>query len=114
MKRVICLLIVAAMVFSAMSAFAEGSFVKDAKKAGKATAKYTGNVVEGTANTVGYAAKNTTETAVSPLVAFWRSITGRGKPEKIVTDPVNKGGKTVYDTTVNTGNTVTGKKVSEK
>jgi hypothetical protein len=114
MKRAICLLIVAAMVFSAAAAFAGSEFVQDTKKAGKASAKYTGDVVKGTADTVGYAAKGTTEVAVSPFVAFWKSITGQGKAEKIVTDPVNKAGKTVYDTSVNTGNTVTGKGATRK
>ena len=59
---------------------------------------------------VGEAAKDTTETAVSPLVAFWRFLTGKGKPRKIVTDPIEKSGETVYDTAVNTGKTVVGEK----
>ncbi|MBD3425977.1 MAG: hypothetical protein GF409_01945 [Candidatus Omnitrophica bacterium] len=72
--------------------------------------EYTGNVVTGSVNTVGKATQGTAETAVSPIVAFWNAITGKDKPEKIVTDPVNKGGKTIHDATVNTGKTVTGRK----
>jgi len=66
--------------------------------------------VRGTVKTVGEAAKGTTETAVSPFVAFWRAITGQGKPEKVVTDPVEKGGKTIYDASEGTGKTITGQK----
>jgi len=48
--------------------------------------------VGGTMKTVGEAAIGTTKTAVSPFVAFWRAITGQGRPEKVVTDPVDQGG----------------------
>lgn len=64
--------------------------------------------VGGTMKTVGEAAIGTTKTAVSPIVAFWRAITGQGKPEKIITDPVQKGGETVYEASVGTGKTVAG------
>ena len=105
MKSMLLVLVVMALVFAAISP----AFAGDRNPA-KDAANYTGNVVTGSVNTVGEATKGTTETAVSPFVAFWRSITGQGKPEKIVTDPVEKGGKTVYDATVNTGKTVTGQK----
>ncbi|MDP8299304.1 MAG: hypothetical protein P9L88_05330 [Candidatus Tantalella remota] len=62
--------------------------------------------ITGSVKTVGRAAKGTVETAVSPVVAI-----GRGEPEKVITDPLNKGGKTVYDATVDTGKTVTMQKV---
>ena len=104
MKKVITILFVAVFIASAVVASAQS---KDPVKEG---AKYPGNVVTGSVNTVGEAAKGTTETAVSPIVAFWRSITGQGKPDKIVTDPIEKGGKTVYNAAVNTGETVTGQK----
>jgi len=61
-------------------------------------------------NTVGEAAVGTTETAVSPFKAAWNWMTGKGKGKDIVTSPVNKGGKTIYDTTVSTGKTLEGKK----
>ncbi len=97
--------IVLAVLF--MFAVASPLFAADAAKD---TAEYTGNVVTGSVNTVGEAVDGTVKTGVSPFVAFWRSITGRGNPDKIVTDPVNQGGKTVYDATVNTGKTVVGQK----
>ena len=79
--------------------------------ADKNPAEYPGNVVTGTVNTVGEAVKGTTETAVSPIVAFWRSLIGKGTPDKIVTDPINTGGTTVKNAAVNTGKTVVGDKV---
>lgn len=107
MKKVITILFVAAFVVAAVLPMAASAQDKDPVKD---TARYTGNVVTGSVETVAEAAKGTTETAVSPIVAFWRSITGQGKPSKIVTDPVEKGGKTVYDATVNTGKTAVGQK----
>ena len=62
--------------------------------------------VTGTVKTVGRAAQGTVETAVSPLEAL-----GKGKPDKIVTDPIEKGGKTVYNATKNTGKALTSQKV---
>ena len=108
MKKVVSVLIIMAFVFTMTSVAMAGdrSLGEDAKKAGH----YVGGVCTGSVNTVGEAAKEITQKAVSPFVAFWRSITGKGIPQEVVTDPINKGGKAVYDTTVNTGNVVTGKK----
>ncbi len=111
MKKCISILVMMVLVVAvASAAVAESKFVEDSKKAGKATAQYTGNVVTGSVNTVGEAVYGSTKTAVSPIKAFWRSLIGKGKPENIVTDPVNEGVKTVKDATVNTGKTVTGQK----
>lgn len=111
MKKVITILFVAAFVVAAVLPMAASAQDKDpVKDPVKDTARYTGNVVTGSVETVAEAAKGTTETAVSPIVAFWRSITGQGKPGKIITDPVEKGGKTVYDATVNTGKSAVGQK----
>ena len=107
MKKCISILAIMVFVFVALSpAFAEETSTNPPKD----VAQYSGNVVTGSVKTVGEAAKGTTETAVSPLVAFWRWMTGKGKGEKVVTDPVEKSGKTVYDATVNTGKTVVGEK----
>jgi len=107
MKKVITILFVTAFIVAAVMPMAVSAQDKDPVKDG---ARYTGNVVTGSVETVAEAAQGTTETAVSPIVAFWRSITGQGKADKIVTDPVEKGGKTIYDATVNTGKTVVGQK----
>jgi len=107
MKRVITVMIVMAFVLAAVSQVS--AVAQEAQKTAQSD-DYARNVLTGSVETVGEAAKGTTETAVSPIVAFWRSITGRGKPEKVVTDPVEKGGKTVYDATVNTGKTIAGEK----
>jgi len=108
MKKVVTIIVAVVFVLSMaqMATAGDRSLKEDAKSA----AKYTGGVVTGSVNTVGEAAYGTTETAVSPIKAFWRNLIGKGKPQEIVTDPVNTGGKTVYDATVNTGKTVTGEK----
>lgn len=106
MKRVITIMFVMAFGLMAVSPVIASA----ADKPVKDVADYSGGVVTGSVNTVGEAAKGTTETAVSPIVALWRSLIGKGKPGKVVTDPVEKGGKTVYDATVNTGKTVAGEK----
>ena len=62
--------------------------------------------VTGTVKTVGRAAEGTVKTAVSPVKAL-----GEGKPDKMVTDPIEKGGKTVYKATENTGKALTSQKV---
>ena len=62
--------------------------------------------ITGTVKTVGRAAQGTVETAVSPITAL-----GRGEPEKMVTDPVEKGGGTIYKATENTGKALTSQKV---
>jgi len=101
MKRVTAVLVVMVFAFMAVStglAVAQEEYADPADRA-----------VAGTMKTVGEAAKGTTETAVSPIVAFWRWMTGKGDPDKIVTDPVSQGGKTVYDASKNTGETLTGK-----
>ena len=105
MKRTLTMLFVMIFVFAVIS-----PMTAMAAKDNSDPVKYTGNVVTGSVNTVGEAACETTETAVSPLVALWRSLTGQGKPEKVVTDPLEKGGKTVYNATTNTGKTVVGQK----
>ena len=111
MKKVFSVMIVMVFVVAVMApAFAttepSGAAVDVAEK----SAKYTGNVVTGSVNTVGEAAKGTTETAVSPFKALWNWMTGKEKGDKVVIDPVNQGGKTVYDAAVNTGKTLEGKK----
>ena len=98
MKKLATVLFVMAFVLGVVSPMVALAVQRDAAH----------DAVGGSMKTVGEAAKGTVETGVSPIVAFWRSITGRGKPEKIVTDPVEKGGKTVYDASVNTGKTITG------
>ena len=72
-----------------------------------------GDIVTGTVKTVGKAVAGTAETVASPVVATGRAMTGEGSPDKVVTDPVKKGGETVYDATVDTGKTLTGQKVSD-
>lgn len=62
--------------------------------------------VTGTVKTVGRAAQGTVETAVSPITAL-----GKGEPDKMITDPVEKGGKTVCNATENTGKALTSQKV---
>jgi hypothetical protein len=103
MKRVVVLVLVMAVACAYALPVAAEDRAKD-------PVEYSGNVVTGSVNTVGKATEGTAKTAVSPLVALWNSITGKGKPENIVTDPVNEGGKTVYDASVNTGKTVTGQR----
>ena len=63
--------------------------------------------VTGTVKTVGKAAKGTVDTAVSPIKAL-----GEGRPDKAITDPVEKGAQTVGDAAVDTGKTVTMQEVS--
>ena len=111
MKKGLSILFVMMLVLSMASvAMAERSLGEDSKTACKATGKYTGGVVTGSVNTVGEALNGTTETAISPIKAFWRSIIGKGKPQTIVTAPINEGGTTIKDVTVNTGKTVAGQK----
>ena len=77
-------------------------------------ARYTGRkILSGTAKTGCEATKGVVETGASPLVAFWKSITGQDTPEKIITKPVERGGQTIYDASVGTGKTVTGENVVE-
>ena len=64
--------------------------------------------VTGTVKTVGRAAQGTVETAVSPITAL-----GKGEPDKMITDPVEKGGKTVYNATENAGKALTSQKVDQ-
>ena len=72
--------------------------------------EYSGNVVTGSVKTVGKAAEGTAETAVSPIQAFWDFLTGKGSGEKVVTDPVEKGGRTIYKAGEDTDKTLRGKK----
>lgn len=109
MKKLVALLVLVGFVFAAaLPVMAEDAAECGKDQPVKDVAQYTGNVAVGSVKTVGTAAKETTETGVSPLVALWRSLTGKGKPEKVVTDPIEKGGKTVVNATVNTGKTVVG------
>lgn len=93
-KSIAILVVVAVALVMVLPAFAERKTVED----------------YGTpaARTVGEAAKGTAETAVSPVVAFWKWMTGKDKGEKVVTDPVNKTGETIYDAAINAKDTVTG------
>jgi len=76
--------------------------------------RYTGRkILSGAAKTGCEATKGVVETGASPLVAFWKSITGQDTPEKIITKPVERGGQTIYDASVNTGDTITGNNVIE-
>ena len=107
MKKITAILVVMVFVFMAVSTgLAIAQEQQQQAQQPKEDAAH--RAVGGTMKTVGEASIGTTKTAVSPLVAFWRSITGRGTPDKIVTDPVEQGGKTVYDASKNTGETVTG------
>ena len=108
MKKITAILVATVFVFVAVSAglaIAQDAQQQQAQQPKEDAAH---RAVGGAMKTVGEASIGTTKTAVSPLVAFWRSITGRGTPDKIVTDPVEQGGKTVYDASKNTGETVTG------
>jgi hypothetical protein len=103
MKKVMAILILIAVVcVIASPAQATGGFKKGAKDTGRAIVNYPANVVKDSVDVVGKAGVGTVETAVSPLVALWRSIIGKGKPEAIIVDPINKGGKTIKDATVGT------------
>ena len=97
MKKTITFLLVALFLFAVVAPVIALAAEDAAHKA-----------VGGTMKTVGEAAKGTTETAVSPLVAFWRSIRGKGSPDKVVTEPIKKGGETVYEASKGTGKTITG------
>jgi hypothetical protein len=112
MRKMVVFAIIAMFVVAlAAPAFAQEAQQKSSfKQATKDTARYGGGVVTGSVNTVGEAAYGTTKAAVSPFQSMWNWMTGKGKAEKIVTDPVEKSGRTVYDATVNTGKTVTGQK----
>ena len=101
MKKLACLFVVVAVV----CAFATAGFAAEAKD----PVQYSGNVVTGSVKTVGEAAEGTTKAAVSPIEALWNFLTGKGKPEKIVTDPVNKSGDTIYKAGQNTDKTVKGR-----
>jgi hypothetical protein len=59
--------------------------------------------VKGTMQTIGEAAKGTVEAATSPI-----RVVAEGHPEKVVTEPVVESGRTVYDASRNTAETVTG------
>lgn len=105
MRKIAIVMLVMAFVLSVVAPMA--AMAQDQPQAPKQDAAH--RAVKGTFQTVGEAAKGSTETAVSPLVAFWKAITGQDKAEKVVTDPVEKGGKTVYDASKNTAETVSGK-----
>ena len=107
MKKTTLIMLAVLFAFTAVLA---GNAAAASDNPARDVANYTGNVVTGSVETVGEAAKGTTETAASPIVAFWEWLTGKGEGRNIVTDPVNKGGETVYDASVNTGKTLTGQK----
>ena len=108
MKKLVAVLIV--MVFALMIV----APMALAQEQQQQEARYTGRkILSGTAKTGCEATKGVVETGASPLVAFWKSITGQDTPEKIVTKPVERGGQTIYDASVGTGKTVTGTNVVE-
>lgn len=109
MRKVISALVVLVMVFAFVAEVMAVEPSGPAMDAAKKTGKYSKDVVKGSVNTVGNAVKGTTETAVSPVAAVGRLFKGKAKPQEVVTDPVNKGGKTVYNAAVDTGKTVQGK-----
>jgi len=96
----VILMVLCAMV--SVASAAEKSIGEVSKKAAKATVNYPVNVVNKSVNVVGKAVYGTTETAVSSIKAFWRSIIGKGSPKEIVTAPINKGGETIKDAAVET------------
>ena len=102
MKKMLAVIIVIAIGF----AFTASGFAAEKSD----PVRYTGNVVTGSVKTVGEAAEGTTKAAISPFEALWNFLTGKGKAEKIVTDPVNKSGRTIYKAGQNTDKTVRGKK----
>jgi hypothetical protein len=110
MRKAVSILVVLVVAF----AFAAEIMAKEpsgpAMDAAKKTGRYSRDVVHGSVNTVGKAVKGTTETAVSPFAAMGRLLKGKAKPQEVVKDPVNKGGRTVKDAAVNTGRAVRGRK----
>lgn len=111
MKRFVSVLVVFGFMVFAMAPLCLATEPSGpAMDAARKTTKYAGDVVTGSVKTVGEAAKGTTETAVSPLVSFWRNLRGKGRPTDVVTEPLRKGGETVRDAAVSTGQTVRGKK----
>ena len=113
MKKVITTLFVVVFAIAAIAPMALAQSTVKGDDPVKDTANYSGNVVTGSVNTVGAATEGTAETAVSPIVAFWRAITGQGKPDKVITDPIEKGGKTIIDGTISTGKILMGEKVEK-
>lgn len=104
MKKITAVMVVL-MFFCAMAPVSmanEKSFKETSKDVAKATVNYPINVVNESVNVVGKAVYGTTETAVSPIKAFWRSLIGKGSPKEIVVAPINKGGKTIKDAAVET------------
>ncbi|MFC1570663.1 hypothetical protein ACFL4E_02655 [Candidatus Omnitrophota bacterium] len=89
MKKLFVIMLIGLMVLPAVMCLAEGE-----------------DPITGTVKTVGRAAEGTVKTAVSPIEAL-----GEGKPGNIISDPVDQGGKTVYQATDNTGKALTGRKV---
>lgn len=110
MRKAISVLVVLVMVFAFVAEVMATEPSGPAMDAVKKSGQYSKDVVTGSVKTVGEAAKGTVETAVSPVIATGKALTGEGKAEEIVTSPVNKGGETVYNAAVNTGETVQGKK----
>jgi hypothetical protein len=109
MKKGLSILFVMVLILSTASvAMAKRHLGEDTKRAAGHVASYTGGVIGGTVNTVGGAVYGVTKTVISPIKAFWRSIIGKGKPQTIVTAPINEAGETIKDATVNTGKTVAG------
>ncbi|MFQ5952683.1 MAG: hypothetical protein ACE5JK_04680 [Candidatus Omnitrophota bacterium] len=93
------------LVIAVACVFATGSYAAE-----KDPVQYTGNVVTGSVKTVGEAAEGTAKTAVSPIEALWNFLTGKGKGEKIVTEPVERGGRTIKRAGEDTGKTLRGEK----
>jgi len=104
MKTLVTILMIAAFtVISSASVFA----AMDEDVTTQAPKK---DIITGTVETVGDAVVGTAETAVSPVTATGRMLAGEDTPDKIVTDPINQGGKTINKAAVDTGETLTGQK----
>ncbi|HPN72822.1 MAG TPA: hypothetical protein PKZ41_02375 [Candidatus Omnitrophota bacterium] len=110
MRKLVSVMVVMVMVFAFVGQVMAEEATGPAMDAAKKTTQYSENVVKGSVNTVGEAVKGTGEVAVSPFQAIGRWFKGKGKARNVVTDPIEKSGKTVYDATVNTGKTVQGTK----
>ncbi|MFA6636682.1 MAG: hypothetical protein WCV56_06235 [Candidatus Omnitrophota bacterium] len=109
MKKVLAVMMVMVMVFGLAAEVMATEASGPAMDAARNTGKYSKDVVTGSVNTVGKTTKGLGETLWSPFAAVGRWFRGKAKPHEVVTDPINKGGKTVHDTAVNTGKTVQGK-----
>ena len=109
MKKVLSVMVVMLMVFGMVAEVMATEASGPAMDAARKTGTYSKDVVKGSVNTVGKTTKGLGETLWSPFAAAGRWFRGEGKAKNIVVDPINKTGKTVHDTAVDTGKTVRGK-----